>query len=263
MPKCRIITIANQKGGVGKTTTVMNLGHALARSGAKVLLIDSDAQANLTSYLGVTPEHTLDELYLSKKPLTAEFIRSFVHSTSSGVSLIPSDGALGGVEYYLFSRPHREEILKQAIAMIAEDYDHILIDTPPSLNLLTLNALVASHGVVIPVQPEFFSLEGIVKIRDSISDIRSRWNPELEISGILITQANLRRKLTGEVISTLRQEFEDRVFNTVIHENTAVSESSGHAKSVIDYDPRSKGALDYLALGEEIRQKVQSRGARA
>lgn len=173
-PKCRIVTVANQKGGVGKTTTVMNLGSALAREGRKVLLIDSDAQANLTSYLGVSPARALTD-------------------------------------------------------------------------------------VLIPVQPEFFSLEGIVKIQESIEEIRGRWNPGLRIGGILVTQANFRRKLTAEVIQTLKGEFPDWVLETVIHENASISESTGHARSVLHYAPGSTGAEDYLALGREFISREGSR----
>ncbi len=250
----RIYTIANQKGGVGKTTTTMNLGCALARAGKRVLLIDSDAQANLTSYLGVTPGRTLDELYLSKKPLAVSELQAFIHTTRHGVSLIPSDSNLNGVEYYLFSKPKRELLLAGWIDKIRHEYDFVLIDTPPSLNLLTLNALCASDGVIVPVQPEFFSLEGIVKIRDSITDVRERWNPKLTIRGIVVTQANLRRKLTSEVLSALKSEFEDRVFATLIRENSSVSESSGHGKSVLEYAPASHGAEDYNSLSREFIQ---------
>lgn len=255
MGQARIITVANQKGGVGKTTTVMNLGSSLVREGHRVLLIDSDAQANLTSYLGVEPRRTLDELYLSKRPLEGSLVAEFIHKTEAGLDLIPSDTALNGVEYYLFSKAQRETILSRALAPVRGDYDFILIDTPPSLNLLTLNALTASDGVVIPVQPEFFSLEGIVKIRDSIAEIRERWNPALRISGILVTQVNSRRKLTEEVLAMLRGEFEELVFATMIHENSAVAESSGHARSVQDYAPASKGALDYRAFGKEFLKR--------
>ncbi len=248
----KIITIANQKGGVGKTTTVMNLGAALVRAGKKVLAIDSDPQANLTSYLGVTPVHALDELYLTKKPITAELIAEFIHPTEQGISVIPADGGLSGVEYYLFSRTGREQLLSRFLAPILSQFDYVFIDTPPSLNLLTLNALVASTDVLVPVQPEFFSLEGIVKIQESIADIRARWNPKLSILGILVTQANFRRKLTAEVIATLREEFPDRVLETVIHENASISESTGHASSVLHYAPGSRGAEDYLALGKEL-----------
>jgi chromosome partitioning protein len=254
-----IITVANQKGGVGKTTTAMNLGVALARAGKRVLLIDSDPQANLTSYLGVTPGAdtysellTLDQVYLSKRPVDAEARKLYITSTASDVDLIASDKALSGVEYYLFSRADRELVLSHFLNGVSPHYDFILIDTPPSLNLLTLNALCASDHVLIPVQPEFFSLEGIVKIRESIENIRDRWNEKLSILGVLFTQVSQRRKLTQEVIDMLRAEMGELVLETMIHENAAVTESSGHARSVIEYDRASRGAKDYLAAAKEV-----------
>lgn len=248
----KIYCIANQKGGVGKTTTAMNLGCGLAQKNKRVLLVDSDPQANLTNYLGVNPENTLDELYLYKKEITKSYLKSFIHPTKSGVSLIAGDSGLSGVDYYLFSRQNREMILSKILQKVADDFDYILIDTPPSLGLLTINALVASRGILIPVQPEFFSLEGIVKIREAIADIRKQFNPKLEIRGILVTQANVRRRLTTEVIKSLEAEFEDKVFRAMIHENSAVSESSGHARSVIEYAPKSRGADDYRFFTEEF-----------
>ncbi len=255
----KILTIANQKGGVGKTTTVMNLGVALVREGKRVLLVDGDPQANLTSYLGVTPGeppyesvHTLDEIYLAKRPLDSKTKHLFIHPTQSGVDLIASDKALSGVEYYLFTRTDREVVLARFLAIVQNDYDFIIIDTPPSLNLLTLNALSASDYVLIPVQPEFFSLEGIVKIRESIEDVRTRWNPKISIIGILPTQLSNRRKLTQEVIQLLREELGSKLFQAIIHDNAAVAESSGHAQSVIDYDRSSRGAQDYQAAAREL-----------
>jgi chromosome partitioning protein len=257
--KARIITVANQKGGVGKTTTTMNLGVALALSGNRVLLVDGDPQANLTSYLGVTPGeapfenlHTLDEIYLSKRPLDSEARRLYIARTSSGVDLVASDRALSGVEYYLFTRPDREMVLSRFFSGLRADYDYILIDTPPSLNLLTINALCASDHVLVPVQPEFFSLEGIVKIRESIDEVRARWNSSLSIIGVLPTQVSNRRRLTSEVIDTLRKELGPVLFESMIHDNSAVTESSGHAQSVIEYKRSSRGAKDYLTAASEL-----------
>ena len=259
-----IITVANQKGGVGKTTTTMNLGVALAKSGKRVLLVDGDPQANLTSYLGVTPGiapfeslHTLDEIYLAKRPVKADGKSLYITKTPAGVDLIASDKALAGVEYYLFTKADRESVLARFFALIYEDYDFVIIDTPPSLNLLTLNALVASDHVLIPVQPEFFSLEGIVKIRESIEEVRTRWNPKLTIIGVLPTQVTHRRKLTQEVIKTLQEELGEILFKAGIHDAAAVAESSGHAQSVIEYDRSSRGAQDYLTAAEELLERCE------
>jgi chromosome partitioning protein len=262
--KAKIITIANQKGGVGKTTTTMNLGAALARQGKRVLLIDSDPQANLSSYTGVTPGvepfeslHTLDEVYLSKRPLDPDYIQGFIAKTQSGADLIPADGALSGVEYYLFSRSDRETVLTRFLTPLRERYDVILIDTPPSLSLLTINALCASDHVLIPVQPEFFSLEGIVKIREAIEGVRSRWNDRLSVLGVLPTQVSQRRKLTQEVLGALQDELGSLLFESMIHDNAAVTESSGHAISVLEYDQRSRGAQDYVAAASELVSKLE------
>lgn len=257
--KCKIITVANQKGGVGKTTTTMNLGVALAKSNKRVLLVDGDPQANLSSYLGVTPGeppfeslHTLDEVYLSKRPIDLKTRNLFITHTQAGVDLIAADKTLASVEYYLFTRSDREVVLSRFFDSIRQDYDFIILDTPPSLNLLTLNALCASDYVLVPVQPEFFSLEGIIKIRQSIEDIKNRWNPKISIIGVLPTQVSQRRKLSHEVIQILRDELGEKLFENRIHENSAIAESSGHAKSVLDYARSSRGSQDYTAAAQEL-----------
>jgi chromosome partitioning protein len=254
------LTIANQKGGVGKTTTVMNLGAAFLRRGMRVLLIDSDPQANLTSYLGATPERTLEEVYLSKRGAKELDPVNFLTKTSEGLDLIGSDRSLSGVEYYLFSRPEKELVLKRFLEPLQDEYDVALIDTPPSLSLLTMNALSASQGFLIPVQPEFFSLEGIVKIRELADEIRGRWNPELELAGILPTQVNSRRKLTQEILGLLSKEFGEKLLAQSIRDNTAVTESSGHGQSVLDYDPSSNGAQDYEAAAQALARRLGLHG---
>lgn len=258
----KIITVANQKGGVGKTTVTMNLGTALASQGYRVLLIDSDPQANLSSYLGVIPGEephqdlrTLDEVYLSKRAMDSTFIESAIAHASTGVDLIAADRGLAGVEHYLFSRSDREMVLARFLKGLRDDYQFIFIDTPPSLNLLTLNALCASDSVLIPIQPQFFSLEGIVKIREAIENVRGRWNSKLSIEGVVASQVSQRRKLTGEVLQTLKEELGPVLFESMIHDNAAVAESSGHAESVLTYDRSSRGAQDFLAVAEELLRR--------
>jgi chromosome partitioning protein len=269
----KILTIANQKGGVGKTTSVLNFGQALSQKGHRVLLIDGDPQGNLTSYLGVTTGSgnfselkTLDEIYITKRPLDLAAKRQFIASiegSNGKLSLIAGDAALANVEYYLFNRPDRESVLATFLDSMKNDFDFVLIDTPPNLGLLTINALCASDGVIIPMQTEFFSLEGIVKIQNAIETVRARWNSKLEILGILPTQVNKRRKLTLEVLEMLNSQFGELVFKSFIHDNAAVAESSGHAKSVIEYDRSSQGAKDYLAASEELFQRASGETVKA
>ena len=263
----RIVTIANQKGGVGKTTSAMNLGAALAQQGRKVLLIDSDPQANLTSYLGVQPGvgnfqelRTLDELYLSKRAVDENAKENYITETEiPNLSLLAADRHLSGIELYLSGRADKEAILSRFLSTLTSKFDDIIIDTPPSVGLLTLNAMCASDFVLIPVQPEFFSLEGIVKIRETIVHVRERWNPRLEILGVLPTQVSLRRSLTQDVLDALKTELGELLFDSRIHDNAAVTESSGHAQSVIAYDKSSRGAKDYITAGREYLDRLAKR----
>lgn len=260
MRSTRIIAIANQKGGVGKTTTCVNLAAALVEQGKKVLLIDNDAQANLTSYLEGAREKTdfenrstVDELYLSKRPPSLDDAKSrFLRSYQVMFDYIAADKELSGVEYYLYARSERERVLSNNLAWARGEYDFIIIDNPPTLNLLTLNALTAATEVLIPVQTEFFSLEGIVKMQESIKQVRERWNPDLKLAGILPTQVDGRKKLAAEVLELLGRHFPQDLLATRIRDNSKLAESSGHGKTILKYAPSSPGADDYRSLADEV-----------
>ena len=268
----RIIAVANQKGGVGKTTTCVNLGAALVEEGKKVLLIDNDPQGNLTSYLSkmapnpgkaaslssiperITREKsTIDELYLLKRPPLRDNVEDqFLRSYMIGLDYIAAETSLSGVEYYLYTRPDKEMTLKRNLQWAMGVYDYIIIDNPPSINLLTLNALCAATDVLIPLQAEFFSLEGISKMQATIADVRARWNPMLRICGLLPTQVDQRKKLTTEVMETLKSYFPEELFVTQIRDNTKIAESSGHGLTIFKYASRSPGAQDYRDLATEL-----------
>jgi len=257
MNKQKIITVANQKGGVGKTTITMNLGTALAKKGNRVLLIDSDPQANLTSYFGRETEHTLDEVYLSKKLPSKDSALQMITTTENGLpDILAADKSLSGVDYFLLSRSNRQMVLRQFLDQLTAEYDFILVDTPPSLNLLTVNALVASHYVLIPVQSEFFSLEGIVKMRELIEEVKKDWNPRLELLGVLQSQVTSRRRLTSDVEQILKGELGKKLFKSRIRNTAAITESTGHGCSVIDYSSSSNGSKDFLDFTDEVIMRV-------
>lgn len=252
-----IIALANQKGGVGKTTATLNIAEALVRMGRNVLIIDNDAQGNLTQYaIGPLSEEfpdefiSIDELYLSKSPVTVEKI----FQVKPKLSLIGASPELSGVEYYLVSRTGRESLLKEKLAPLKDKYDFILIDNPPSLNLLTINGLVASEKVIVPVQPEYFSLEGIRQIKGSVDDLR-KWHTDVTLAGIFLNMFDDRRKLNSDVQSLLKETFGDLVFETVIHDSVKIPESSGHAKSVLAYAPASRSSKEFQSLAKEICER--------
>lgn len=250
----RVISVANQKGGVGKTTSAVNLAASLSALEVNVLLLDMDPQANATSGLGFNPSEIDNNIY--------EILVSGIDPNSAiletempYLSLLPANINLVGAEIEMVDIENRENILKKAIKKITREFDYIVIDCPPSLGLLTLNSLTASDSVLIPVQCEYYALEGLGQLMNTISIVKHNLNKDLEIEGILLTMYDSRLKLAGQVVTEVNQHFGDRVFKTVISRNVRLSESPSHGKPAILYDVLSKGAQNYLALAKEINNR--------
>lgn len=250
----KIIAIVNQKGGVGKTTSAINLAASLAALEFKTLLLDADPQANATSGIGFDPSNIKTGVY---ECLVHDMTPNDVILTTDyeNLWLMPSNIDLVGAEIEIVDLPNRESMMQRMLEKIKDDYDFVIIDCSPSLGLITTNALTASHSLIIPVQCEFFALEGLGKLLNTIKIVQNNLNPELKIEGILLTMYDPRLRLSNQVVEDVKQHFQQLVFDTIIQRNIKLSEAPGHGMPVLNYDVESKGSINYLNLAREILQK--------
>ena len=252
----KVFAVTNQKGGVGKTTTSINLAASLVKTKRRVLLIDIDPQGNATMGSGVAKNEITTSVY--QVLLGLEPIDRALRPTDGGYDLVPANSDLAGAEVELIGLDRRERRLRSALDPIQEQYDYILIDCPPSLNLLTVNALVASQAVLIPMQCEYYALEGLSSLVATIQRVREALNPQLQIAGLLRTMYDPRNNLANEVSAQLLQHFGDKLYRTIIPRNVRLAEAPSYGKSVITYDMESKGAQAYLALAGEILRREEA-----
>lgn len=250
----KVIAIANQKGGVGKTTTAINLASSLAVLEFKTLLIDADPQANATSGLGFDPKKVQTSIYECMIG-NAKMKDGIIESDTPYLDLLPSHLDLVGAEIELINHPNRETIMREVINQVRDKYKFIIIDCSPSLGLITVNALTAADSVVIPVQCEYFALEGLGKLLNTIKIVQNRLNSNLEIEGILLTMFDTRLRLSNQIAEEVKRHFAELAFDTIIHRNTRIGEAPSFGKSIIMYDADSKGSINYLNLAREILQK--------
>ena len=247
----RLITLCNQKGGVGKTTTTVNLGAALAEQGQRVLMVDLDPQGALTAYWGLETENssvTIYQLLLNDSQPATDAIRR----VRERIDVIPADIDLAAAEIELFSALGRERILRELLSKVQDGYDFVMVDCPPNLGLLTVNALVACHGVIIPLQCEYFAMRGLSMLLDTLHKVKRRLNPQLDILGILPTLYNSRTRHAQEVLAEVRRMFGERVFDTSIHSSIRFAESTLARQPILEYAPTHPGAMAYRALAKEI-----------
>lgn len=247
----KIIAITNQKGGVGKTTTSVNLGAGLAALGKRVLLVDIDPQGNTTSGVGINKADVANCIYdvlINEVPPK----EAILETRSENLHLIPATIQLAGAEIELVSTISRELRLKKALSQVKPDYDYILIDCPPSLGILTINSLTASDSVIIPIQCEYYALEGLSQLLNTVRLVQKNLNPLLRIEGVLLTMLDARTNLGIQVIEEVKKYFQEKVYSTIIPRNVRLSEAPSHGQTIITYDPRSKGAEVYLELAKEV-----------
>lgn len=250
----KIITVSNQKGGVGKTTTAINVSASLAAFDKQVLLVDVDPQANASSGVGIdinNLDKTMYEVLIDELPIE----ESILPTEMPLLHLLPSHINLVGAEIEMVNFNEREKVLKSKLDKINYNFDYIIIDCPPSLGLLTLNALTAADSVLIPVQCEYYAMEGLVQLLNTISIVRQNTNPKLDIEGVLLTQFDSRLRLSAQVVEEIRKHFKETTFNTIIHRNVRLAESPSYGKPIILYDAECSGAVNYLSLAKEILEK--------